>query len=144
MRRTEEQKQIIGKNIKKWRILRGLSERKLAIALGIENNIHQISLWESGKSSPRDYNIKKICAILNIQESLLYIPEDLSKDEIEFYNIMGTLSDKALKEREKEFRDFLKQHNIVWENVNKDDYNVMLDEYNNVLMTMMKLSTPKG
>lgn len=72
---------IIGKNLKKYRELRGLTQRELSQKLELygltiyHTDIHNI---EHGDKTIRDYEIKGICLALNISLDDIY--EDTDKE----------------------------------------------------------------
>lgn len=72
---------IIGKNLKKYRELRGLTQRELSEKLELlgltiyHTDIHNI---EHGRKTVRDYEIKGFCIALKIQFENLY--EDTDKE----------------------------------------------------------------
>lgn len=72
---------IIGKNLKKYRELRGLTQRELSQKLELygltiyHTDIHNI---EHGNKTIRDYEIKGICLALNISLDDIY--EDTDKE----------------------------------------------------------------
>lgn len=72
---------IIGKNLKKYRELRGLTQRELSQKLELygltiyHTDIHNI---EHGNKTIRDYEIKGFCLALNISLDDIY--EDTDKE----------------------------------------------------------------
>ncbi len=72
---------IIGKNLKKYRELRGLTQRELSQKLELygltiyHTDIHNI---EHGNKTIRDYEIKGLCLALNISLDDIY--EDTDKE----------------------------------------------------------------
>ena len=72
---------IIGKNLKKYRKLRGLTQRELSQKLELygltiyHTDIHNI---EHGNKTIRDYEIKGLCLALNISLDDIY--EDTDKE----------------------------------------------------------------
>lgn len=72
---------IIGKNLKKYRELRGLTQRELSQKLELygltiyHTDIHNI---EHGNKTIRDYEIKGLCLALNITLDDIY--EDTDKE----------------------------------------------------------------
>lgn len=66
---------IVGPNIKKYRELRGLSQRQLAdkvALLGVTLYNSDISRIENQTLFIRDYEQKAICKVLNITEAQLF------------------------------------------------------------------------
>jgi transcriptional regulator with XRE-family HTH domain len=56
---------IVGKNIAKYRELKGLSQRQLAILCNIENS--SVSKYESGKVEPKINALVKLAKVLEIR-----------------------------------------------------------------------------
>ncbi len=65
---------ILGKNIKKAREARNLSQDKLSELIGI--GASALSKIESGKSYPTKQTLEKIIKILDIKPCILYISND--------------------------------------------------------------------
>lgn len=59
----------IGKNIKVWRISKGLGQTDLAKLLGVTKST--VSSWESGRFTPSIEKINKLAEIFNIEPKLL-------------------------------------------------------------------------
>lgn len=73
-------KEIFGKNVKRTRKARGLSQEKFAELLGIGTSA--LSKIECGKSYPTQQTIEKIIDVLNVKPSLLFIcDEDINIEE---------------------------------------------------------------
>lgn len=64
MKMQEEQKKIIGENIKAARRLRGMSQRSLAEKIGIA--FQNLSVWENGKGAPSAKYLVKLSETLNV------------------------------------------------------------------------------
>ena len=73
---AEEQKRIIGANIKAARKLKGLSQRTLAEKLGIA--FQNLSVWENGKGAPSAKYLLRLAEILNISLDQLTSKEGLT------------------------------------------------------------------
>ena len=65
-----EVKQLLGKNIQKYRKLNKMTQENLSENVGIE--INSISAIETGKSFPSPENLEKIAAALNVSMSNLF------------------------------------------------------------------------
>lgn len=65
----------LGLNIKKYRILNGLTQQKLAERLGYKAR-GTISDWERGKATPGIYELRRISALLDVPLEIL-IPHAL-------------------------------------------------------------------
>ena len=61
----------IGKSIKELRLKKNISQGEFAKKCGISQT--SISQIENGVTKPSSSNIKKICKILNVPETILYI-----------------------------------------------------------------------
>jgi transcriptional regulator with XRE-family HTH domain len=76
-------KNPIGKNIKKYREIQGLTQKQLADKLGTKNS--RISNWEQGANNPPADIIGELCTILNVSASellgLKLTTNELSTDE---------------------------------------------------------------
>lgn len=77
----EEYRRIWGRRIRAHREAIGMSQRKLSIALGIDQGM--ISRWEHGHSAPRDENRIQLAAILGVtpDELFSYEPDPPNGDE---------------------------------------------------------------
>ncbi len=64
MASIDDQKKIIGENIKAARKAKGLTQRALAEKLGIA--FQNLSVWENGKGSPSAKYLMKLSEVLNI------------------------------------------------------------------------------
>ena len=73
--RVEEEIKMVGKQIKKARLLAGLSQGKLGAIIG--KGVSTISEWKSGKRSPDIELIPIISEVLNVSQSFLM---DLTDD----------------------------------------------------------------
>lgn len=60
----------IGKNIKDGMAAKGLTQAKLAIALGVKQNT--VSQWVTGVNEPSCEMIVKICKVLDITPNELF------------------------------------------------------------------------
>lgn len=61
----------IGRSIKEFRLKKNISQGEFARKCGISQT--SISQIENGITKPSSGNIKKICKVLNIPETILYI-----------------------------------------------------------------------
>ena len=60
----------IGERIKKYRIIKGMSQKELAQRLGV--SVSRVSNWESGLNRP-DVNIfAEICNVLEVKPDLIF------------------------------------------------------------------------
>ncbi|MFH1070137.1 MAG: helix-turn-helix transcriptional regulator [Candidatus Glassbacteria bacterium] len=73
---ADDQKRIIGENIKAARKLRGLSQRALAEKLGIA--FQNLSVWENGKGAPSAKYLLRLAEILNISLDQLTSKEGIT------------------------------------------------------------------
>lgn len=71
----EEYKQIFARNLRDWMYARDISQREMAVKLGVSPTI--VSAWCRGEKSPRMTKVDAICQILNVKRSDLM----LSKEE---------------------------------------------------------------
>lgn len=60
----------MGAKIRELREKRGLSQKELADALGVDRSA--ISLWESGKTEPTAFNIRRLADILGVAPGDLF------------------------------------------------------------------------
>ena len=65
-----EVKQLLGKNIQKYRKLNKMTQENLSENVGVE--INSISAIETGKSFPSPENLEKIATALNVSMSNLF------------------------------------------------------------------------
>lgn len=72
-------KKIVGKNIKKYRKLKNLTQEKLAELLNVE--VSTLSNLETGKSFPNQENLRKIIDILGIELEMLFTDKDINNLE---------------------------------------------------------------
>ena len=114
-------------NLKKARLIKGISQKELAITLKVAQPT--VSAWESGKKTPTKENLKILCELLettadyllgitdNEQGSILNIPtkiikdtqsvlfrdefKDLTQDEVDTLAVLA----KTLKEKRKKKED---------------------------------------
>lgn len=87
----------IGENIKKYRILRGLSQEELAHRLGYKGK-STISNWETGANFPSQEKQEELIQILGIDANTLYgweDPEQIKSDAEKLGNMI--LSDHRIK-----------------------------------------------
>ena len=63
-------KKLVPNNIKNFRLLRGMSQRKLAEALNRSSNT--IANWEKGINQPDVDTLEDICNVLNITPNQIY------------------------------------------------------------------------
>ncbi len=63
-------KRLVPNNIKNFRLLRGMSQRKLAEALNRSSNT--IANWEKGINQPDVDTLEDICDVLNITPNQIY------------------------------------------------------------------------
>ncbi len=66
---------IVGKNIKKYRKLRGISQEKLAELVSI--SVSAMSCIERGKSYPEPETLGKIVSALNIELNKIFIDNNI-------------------------------------------------------------------
>lgn len=80
----------IGSAIKKIRTDQGLSQGEFADKCGISQT--SISLIENGVKRPNPGSLKKICKVLNVPESILYLygleESDVPKNKRDLYNLI--------------------------------------------------------
>jgi len=81
----EQNKRIFGEKIRKYRLLRGMNQPKLAAHLGVTKN--SITNWESGVSRPEFDTVAQLCRVL-----------DISADE--FFGLPNRVETLAFEERE--------------------------------------------
>ncbi len=81
----EQNKRIFGEKIRKFRLLRGMNQPKLAAHLGVTKN--SITNWESGVSRPEFDTVAQLCRVL-----------DISADE--FFGLPNRVETLAFEERE--------------------------------------------
>lgn len=65
----QEKKYLIGARIRKYRELRGISQKELADSIHISNN--RLSNWEQGINRPNADILADICLALNVSPSEL-------------------------------------------------------------------------
>ena len=94
---------IIAKNVKKYRKLNLLTQEELAEAAEVSNTY--IANIECGQTWISDKTLEKIANALHLEEYLLFIPEtEISSDSIEDRQKII----EYLKSREKELGDYVK------------------------------------
>ena len=59
-----------GENIRKARVLRGMTPAELAEAVGV--TVSAISQWETGRYSPRQHHQLAICRALDVAHSFVF------------------------------------------------------------------------
>lgn len=52
----------MGEKIRRYREAAGMSQRQLAVALGIDQSA--VSFWETGKSEPTLFNLRRLADVL--------------------------------------------------------------------------------
>jgi len=88
MKMQEDQKKIIGENIKAARRLQGMSQRALAEKIGIA--FQNLSVWENGKGAPSAKYLVKLSETLNVSLDNLTTEFGIRKSANEFFsNIIG-------------------------------------------------------
>ena len=98
MKAKTDIKEILGKNIRKYRELRGYTQEVFSELIGI--GIPAISNMECGKSFPSPDTLNKIITILGIDTYMLF-------------------TDNELTDKEDVLADFQKRFNIIKENQEK-------------------------
>ena len=73
-------KKIVGKNIKKYRKTKNLTQEKLAELLNME--VSSLSNLETGKSFPNQENLRKIIDTLGIELEMLFTYKDIDNLEL--------------------------------------------------------------
>lgn len=68
---------LVGKNIRKFRIMRGMKQRELGIAAGFSAGTASIRIaqYENGSRSPKPVLLKRIAESLNVSEDALTTPD---------------------------------------------------------------------
>lgn len=75
---TEDLKNIIGKNIKKYRELHNETTSELAESIGVAQSA--VSNWENGNKMPRAGSIEKLAEHWNILKSQILTPSNEPQD----------------------------------------------------------------
>lgn len=91
-------KQVIGKKIKEWRVQKGLSQEKLAEAIGVTDK--NISRIERGIQYPKAENLMKILDVLDIMvigldSCTLYVQNNPLRNK--GLNIINSATDEELE-----------------------------------------------
>ena len=126
-----ELSKAVGKNIKKYRKLRGLSQESLSEQIGIQPR--QMSKLETGIHLPSGKTIESICAILDIKPSdlfnLEYMPCSRSgllegTYNLSDYRVLKNENEYQLLNREDKTRDILttKSSNCIEERFREISY----------------------
>ena len=84
-----------GKNIKKIRKEKGLTQKQLAVLIGV--NQWSVNNWERGKIEPKIKHLEKIASVLNVDISLLLIG-DTDKCEVDVLSYKETDLKRWLKD----------------------------------------------
>lgn len=69
-----EYQRRLGKAITQLRLLRGLSQARLAELL--ERSEAAVSRWETGKATPSAWDLRRMCEVLDAPADLLAFPPD--------------------------------------------------------------------
>lgn len=91
--------QTLGKNIKKFRLLKGFSQENLACEL--QKSINFVSLLENGKTGLSIHTIVELCKVLEIDANSLFtgiIPANTSTPDTFILNALSIFDeqDKAI------------------------------------------------
>ena len=93
----------IGCMIKQLRIRKGMSQKKLAIFLGISQTL--ISKYEKGQRNPTQESIKKIAKVLDVFET--YLMDNYKIEEKSLMRNIKGLSPESMKKMN-EYAEYLK------------------------------------
>lgn len=99
-----------GKNVRKYRKLRGLSQEQLAEKVDVA--MKTVSQWENGKTFIEHKNLQKLCEVLGVNEDQLlgtFPKSNIKTISNEINNIVIQLPE----EQQKQLLEFLKTFTIL-------------------------------
>ena len=87
-------KNIIGENIKKYKLKKGLTSKALAEKLNVAQS--SVTMWEKGINQPNATTITKLCNILDITPEMIYDTSFYSSNDNHLFE-MADMAEKKLK-----------------------------------------------
>jgi ankyrin repeat protein/DNA-binding Xre family transcriptional regulator len=88
------QESVVGINLRRVRISKGLTQKKLAEILGPPISVHRVGLWERGEKQPDINYLENICKVLEITMDELNRP--ITEKDFDIYSNM-TISNAQRK-----------------------------------------------
>lgn len=94
-------------NIKKSRECAGLSQKEVAVALGV--SAPTVSEWESGKKNPSGANLRKLSSLLDVSTDYLL---GITESECDLHRVVGgwMTTDALIEALPEEFRVLLQSY----------------------------------
>ena len=94
--RSEDMRKIMGKKIRILREMNGVTQVELAKILGYKST-GTISLIENGIKGMKHVVVIKAAEFFRIPPSVLFLPADMDKDELEIFSAVMRLLDERRK-----------------------------------------------
>lgn len=109
----------IGDKIRELRIRKGMTQQELADIMGITYT--SVSYWESGKSKPDIFQIKKLSEYFHVTTDYIYgLTDENIKEDVQMRTLFRKASDLSDEKKEK-LNSILKASiNALWDDSEDD------------------------